>query len=291
MYFGWIVRITIVSLCGLCIAVGVQLWSFWYFNQSTTITFLAVGQGDAILIQSGHQQVLIDGGREGKVLLTALGEVMPFYDRTIDIVIATHPDADHIGGLPLLLNRYRVGQFVDTDFTQFTEGKRTDDQLLLQQALEIHHIPRAIPGRAGVSMTFQQGGSLSLLYPQVLPLDPLLESNEGSIVARFTFGTTDFLLTGDLPHEEDFLGDIEPVEVLKAAHHGSASSTSDVWLDMVQPKEVILSVGENNYGHPAEAVLDRLTERGISALRTDIEGPITYRCQKEAGRCMREKSL
>ena len=270
---------------------GIQLWYIWHFNQLTTITFLAVGQGDAILIQSGHQQILIDGGREGKVLLAALGEVMPFYDRTIDVVIATHPDADHIGGLPALLKRYRVDQFIDTGFSKVVTEKITDDQILLQRVLEQKMIPRDILGRSGVSVAFERGGILTLLYPHTLPLDPLLESNEGSIVARFTFGTTDFLLTGDLPHEEDFLGDIEPVEVLKAAHHGSASSTSDVWLDMVQPKEVILSVGENNYGHPSSIVLERLAQRNIVALRTDEIGSITYRCLKQEERCSREVTM
>lgn len=267
---------------------GIQLWYIWHFNQLTTVTFLAVGQGDAILIQSGHQQILIDGGREGKALLAALGEVMPFYDRTIDVVIATHPDADHIGGLPTLLKRYRVDQFIDTGFSKFATKKITDDQVLLQRVLEQKMISRDILGRAGVSVTFERGGTLTLLYPHILPLDPSLESNEGSIVTRFTFGTTDFLLTGDLPHEEDFLRDIEPAEVLKAAHHGSASSTSDTWLNMVQPQEVILSVGENNYGHPSPMVLERLAQRNIVALRTDEIGSITYRCLKQEEHCSRE---
>ena len=267
---------------------GIQLWYIWHFNQLTTVTFLAVGQGDAILIQSGHQQILIDGGREGKALLAALGEVMPFYDRTIDVVIATHPDADHIGGLPTLLKRYRVDQFIDTGFSKFATKKITDDQVLLQRVLEQKMIPRDILGRAGVSVTFERGGTLTLLYPHILPLDPSLESNEGSIVTRFTFGTTDFLLTGDLPHEEDFLRDIEPAEVLKAAHHGSASSTSDTWLNMVQPQEVVLSVGENNYGHPSPMVLERLAQRNIVALRTDEIGSITYRCLKQEEYCSRE---
>lgn len=286
MHFGWITRLVLISFLAVSILlVGAQLFFLWHFERETTITFLNVGQGDAILIQSGHKQILIDGGREGITLLSALGQVMPFYDRAIDVVIATHPDADHIGGFSTLLDRYQVGQFIDTGWSQ---SKPTDDVLLLERALDRHQVAHSIPGRRGVTLTLQHGGQLMLLYPSNLPLPASLDSNEGSIVARFTFGTTDFLLTGDLPHEEDVLADIEPAEVLKAAHHGSAYSTSDAWLDLVRPSEAILSVGKNTYGHPAPEVLERLQRRGITSLRTDQVGSITYRCFLERQKCLRD---
>ncbi len=289
MYFAWIARILLISLLAAALLLGVQLFLMWKYDQETTISFLAVGQGDAILIQSGHEQVLIDGGRDGSVLLAALGEKIPFYDRTIEVVIATHPDADHIGGFPMLFERYQIGQFIETGFSQIeTTEKTTDDLILLRRALERFGIQRDIPGRAGVILHLRHGGSLEILYPRKLPLARDLSSNEGSIVTRFTFGKTDFLFTGDLPHEEEFLPMVQPVEVLKAAHHGSASSTSDAWLDLVRPKEVILSVGENNYGHPASQVLERFAQRQITSLRTDEDGSITYVCMVDQESCVRE---
>lgn len=289
MYFAWIIRVLLASLLVAALLLGVQLFLMWEHDQETTVSFLAVGQGDAILIQSGHEQVLIDGGRDGSVLLAALGEKIPFYDRTIEVVIATHPDADHIGGLPTLFERYQIGQFIETGFSQIeTTGKTTDDLVLLKRALKRFRIQHDISGRAGVTLHLRHGGSLEILYPKELPLAPDLSSNEGSIVTRFTFGKTDFLFTGDLPHEEEFLPIVQPVEVLKAAHHGSASSTSDAWLDLLRPKEVILSVGENNYGHPASQVLERLAQRQIISLRTDEEGSITYFCTVDQESCARE---
>lgn len=285
MHFGWITRAALCSLLALAtLTLGLWLGLLHSDGSRVRVVFLSVGQGDAILIQSGHQQVLVDSGREGTALLAALGREMPFYDRTIDVVIATHPDADHIGGFPTLLDRYQVGQFITTGATS-----DTSDWTLLERSLAQHQVRREIPGRSGVSIELAQGGRLTLLYPKTLPLPENLESNEGSIVARFEFGETSFLLTGDLPYEEDFLPMVEPADVLKAAHHGSRSSTSDAWLALVQPREAIISVGENRYGHPTGEVLDRLAKRGVAIFRTDELGSIGYRCLAERRQCFREE--
>lgn len=285
MSFGWISRTILISLLALGVLVSALILCRLASEAGVTrVVFLSVGQGDAILIQSGSQQLLIDGGRDGATLLSALGRELALFDRTLEVVIATHPDADHIGGLPALLDRYRVEQFVATG-----AERATADAVLLDRALERHAVKRDIPGRAGVTLDLAQGGRLSLLYPAALPLDPSLESNEGSIVARFDFGETSFLLTGDLPHEASFLPHTESADVLKAAHHGSASSTSDAWLDLVRPREAILSVGENNYGHPSAEVMERLARRGITAWRTDRDGSIGYRCIASDGQCYREE--
>ncbi len=285
MYFGWITKTTFL----LVLLLGITTITLWlglvrFQNDETKIVFLSVGQGDAILIQSGRQQILIDGGRDGKTLLSALGREIPFYDRTIEAVIATHPDADHIGGFPALLERYRVEGYIYTG----AAGK-SDDFVLVERMLEQKEISEVVSGRLGTSIELGHGGKLTLLYPYHLPLAPETETNEGSIVARFDFGETSFLLTGDLPQEEVFLPSIESVDVLKAAHHGSRFSTSDVWLDLVQPKEVIISVGKNAYGHPHREVMERLAKRGIATYRTDELGSIVYQCFTAQNRCFREE--
>lgn len=281
MYWGWITKtIFFALLVTLTIAFGLWLYLITVDASTTRIVFLSVGQGDAILISQGMNQVVIDGGRDGRRLLSRLGRHVPFYDRTIETLIPTHPDADHIGGLSALLERYRVETVFDT-------GARTDTKsaFLFYRDLE-HEGARTVPALRGTALTLPRGGKLSVLYPYApLPAD-MPETNEGSVVARFEFGETSFLLTGDLPDEERFIPDLAQADVLKAAHHGSQYSTSNALLDQVRPQEAIISVGENSYGHPHANVLTRLLAHGVAIHRTDTEGDIVYTCHGD--RCQRE---
>lgn len=268
-------KLSLSVLFGLVLMGGLLLWHLRIIEKRTEVVFLNVGQGDAILISQGKHQVLIDGGRSSKELLGRLGRHVPFWDRKIEVVIATHPDADHIGGLPALLRTYRVDQVLTTGAESETETSR-----LFQEATvkAIGHQPTHI--FRGAKIAFPQGGELLVEYP-LQPLPDVMtdiDTNEGSIVARFTYGETSFLLTGDLPREETVLPDETPATVLKAAHHGSKYSTSATFLGLVQPKEVVVSVGKNSYGHPAPDVLDRLRALGSTIHRTDEEGDVRYRC-------------
>ncbi len=282
MYWGWITKATLLALlAAVVVALGVWLYLIRTSAAETRVVFLSVGQGDAILISQGMHQVLIDGGRDGQRLLSRLGRYVPFYDRTIEMLIPTHPDADHIGGLSALLSRYRVEVVADT-------GARTDTKsaFLFYRDLE-REGAQTVPAIRGTALALPAGGRLSLLYPYApLPAD-VPETNEGSVVARFEYGETSFLLTGDLPDEERFIPDLGHSTVLKAAHHGSQYSTSDALLEQVRPEEAVISVGENSYGHPHASVLSRLSARGITILRTDTAGDIVYTCREN--RCEREE--
>lgn len=263
-------------------ALGLCTWLvFWMvtFRETTTITFLNVGEGDAILIMQGSNQILIDGGRSGKELLARIGRHVPFWDRTLETVIATHPDADHIGGFPALFAAYRVKQFLYTGAENDTETS-----LLVQRALEIYHIQTQVIFRGG-SIRFPYGGELTVEYPFTPLPKETKDTNSGSIVTRFLYGGTQFLFTGDLPHEESVLPDPQTADILKVAHHGSKYSTSAEFLDRLHPREAVISVGKNSYGHPSPDVIGRLTERGIIVRRTDTEGDIQYLCIQERGRC------
>ncbi len=270
-------------LAGLFCLTLVSGWFFWRLHREekeTTVTFLNVGQGDAILIAQGRNQVLIDGGRTGKELLARLGRNIPFWDRTIEVVIATHPDADHIGGLPGLLRSYRVEQMLMT-------GAESETEIfwLLRWSLKQYVQQEPIKIFRGTKITFPAGGELLVEYP----LNPLpketADANSGSIVARFTYGETSFLLTGDLPHEETVLPDETVATVLKVAHHGSRYSTSEAFLERIQPREAVISVGENNYGHPAPEVLERLERFGTVLYRTDQKGDVRYQCTPVLNGC------
>lgn len=268
-------KLGLLVLSGLVIMGGLLLWHLSLVAGRTEVVFLNVGQGDAILISQGDVQIVIDGGRTSKELLARLGRHVPFWDRKIEIVIATHPDADHIGGLPALLRTYQVDRVLTTGAESSTETSR-----LFQEAIRNRtgHEPTRI--FRGTSLTLPHGGILQVEYPfQPIPgIVPDTDTNEGSVVARFTYGETSFLLTGDLPREETVLPDEAPVTILKAAHHGSKYSTSQAFLDLIQPKEAVISVGKNSYGHPNPDVLERLRQIGTTIHRTDEEGDIRYQC-------------
>lgn len=239
------------------------------------VSVLDVGQGDAIFIQSPTgTQILIDGGRDRSVL-RRLPREMPLLDRSIDVVIETHPDADHIGGLPGVFDRYRVSYFLSPGVEH-----STSDTLALAYALQSERGVTSVTARRGMRLDIGGGAYIDILYPD---RDiKTVETNTGSIVARLVYGDTAFMLTGDAPASvEEWLvaldGETLESDVLKAGHHGSKTSSSAVWLEMVSPEFVAISAGEgNSYGHPAPEVLERIRAEGAAILSTIEEGTIRF---------------
>ncbi len=267
--------ILLLVVLGGFVAMGGLLLSYMAaVNKETKVVFLNIGQGDAILLSQGKNQVLIDGGRTSKELLAHLGRYVPFWDRKIEVVIATHPDADHIGGFPGLFQAYQVEKVLTTGAESSTETSHLFQEGAQETRSGLTKVFR------GTTLTFPQGGTLTVEYPETPLPKETSDTNEGSVVARFVYGETSFLFTGDLPHEETVLTDEEPVTVLKAAHHGSKYSTSQAFLDKIRPQEAIISVGQNNYGHPDVGVLERLKNIGARIYRTDQEGDIRYDCRE-----------
>lgn len=240
------------------------------------VTFLDVGQGDAILIESPTgRQVLIDGGK-GNSVLGSLNRVMGFFDRDIDMVVATHPDADHIGGLVDVLKRYRIHTIVMTE-------NESDSPLFSAFKKAIHdESAQIIFARTGEVFDLGSGASgsttLTILFPDHDPSE--LESNVSSIVSRLTYGASEYLFTGDSPQAiEEYLvglfGTGLVSDVLKIGHHGSRTSSSEVFLMAVQPTYGIISAGrDNSYGHPHTEVTELLTAKGIIQKNTADEGSI-----------------
>jgi len=243
-------------------------------GETMSVYFLDVGQGDAIFIDSPtHGQVLIDGGRNRQVL-SQLGKVMSFADRSIDVVIETHPDADHIGGLPEVISRYRVGAFIHPDI----ESKNDiDDEL--EARLNRKKIA-VLKAKRGMTVNFGDGVKLVVLFPNtdVSKLDP----NDASIVARLDYGESSFLLTGDAElRTENILMSLNKSEldadVLKVGHHGSHTSTSKLFTQAVTPEYSIISAGkDNSYGHPHTEVLEILRQASSTILSTIDRGTIKF---------------
>jgi len=237
-----------------------------------TVSFLDVGQGDAIFIDApSGRQVLIDGGPDRSVL-RELGEVMPWYDRSIDVVIATHPDADHITGLVDVLQRYRV-QYIFHPGVEKNTGPA--ESMLLSVAEEG---AEEIYARRGQIINLGGGAYLEILFPDRDV--STLETNTASIVARLVYGKTAFMLTGDAPESiEKYLVQLDSkdlkADVLKAGHHGSDTSSSDIFVGFVSPEYAVLSRGCNNrYEHPHQDVVTRFKRFEIQTLDTCEEGTI-----------------
>lgn len=259
------------------IATDILVWIVvWQQEPSDilTVSFLDVGQGDAIFIQTPHKhQVLIDGGKNRKVV-SQLGQMMPFGDRSIDVMIATHPDADHIGGLPEVATRYAVDLYLEPGVE--SENSLDDE---LNTRLGKKKVERLL-ARRGQIINFGDGVSLVILFPDRNVSS--WETNEASIVAKLIYGHQSFLLTGDSPirAENILLGlnkSILDAEVLKAGHHGSRTSTSLSFAQAASPLYAIISAGkENPYGHPHVEVLNILKKVKAEILSTAEKGTITF---------------
>jgi competence protein ComEC len=259
--------------------VNVFIWySVFFENRSgeLTVAYLNVGQGDAIFIEASNgNQVLIDGGPPSGRVLSELGEVMPFYDRDIDVVIATHPDQDHIGGLPEVFRRYRVGVLFEPGISS-----ENGDYLALEQSGKVAGAQKIL-ARAGMKIYLDKNAILEIFYPDG-DLPGRIDTNRASVVVRLTYGKESFLFTGDLPkEEEEFLvkryGNILHSSVLKFGHHGSRTSTSEMFLADVAPEYGVVSAGlENKYGHPNKETLNLAQKYHIPVLRTDLNGRIVF---------------
>lgn len=242
-----------------------------------TVSMLNVGQGDSFLIQAKNgKQILVDGGRDASVL-SELARVMPKGDRTIDVVIATHPDADHIGGLPLVLSRYSVGVFLTANVLTDTEQFRA-----LFSELEKRNIP-AYYARRGMKIRLDADPTLASAFHILFPDRSTVfwETNSASIVGRLQIGNASMLLTGDSPASvEHFLSVADPgsvdVDILKLGHHGSKTSSSAEFLKATSPILGLVSAGvANRYGHPAKEVTDRLKQFAIPFISTQDKGTVT----------------
>lgn len=238
------------------------------------LTFFDVGQGDSIFIEtSQNQQILIDGGPTSNIL-EKLGNEMPFWDRTIDLIILSHPEADHMTGLLEVLKRYRVENILWTGVVKQTAEYREWVKLFEKEKANIQI------ARAGQQI---YGGSTSII--KILsPFEDfegkeMKDSNITSVVFRLDHGENSFLFTGDAPsfsEKEMILRGVDlDADVLKAGHHGSKTSSSEDFLKKVTPSAVVISSGrDNSYGHPHQEVLERLEKYGINILRTDKDGDI-----------------
>lgn len=274
-------RIPVAALLFVCALLAITtafvlVAAFSSPQRVLTVSFLDVGQGDAIFIEGPTGvQVLVDGGKD-RAVLRALPAVMGPLDRSIDVVVATHPDADHIGGLPDVFSLYTVSHLllsgrggessIAQRFAHATEREKGLAYTIAQEGMRLH---------------LGGGAYADILHPQD-NVAQLRESNDASIIMRVVFGETAVMLTGDASAwvEERLVadyGDALASAVLKAGHHGSKTSSAATFLAAVQPETVVVSAAQDNsYGHPHASVLDTVQAAGAAILATADAGTITF---------------
>lgn len=248
--------------------------SFIFSSQAgasgTRIYFLDVGQGDSefIILPSGVK-ILIDGGPPNSRAAEEIDNILHQFDRYIDIVILSHPQLDHFGGLIDILKRYEVGVFVSNGIPgNIGEFKTLSDEIRGRNIKEIY--------LARGDRIKNNSDLMEFLYPEAGSYE-YKDLNESTLVAFLKSSGASALFTGDINSkiEREILSFIsEPVRMLKVAHHGSKFSSSDDFINSIKPLLAVIGVGKNSYGHPTREVLSKLANVGASIYRTDNDGTI-----------------
>lgn len=269
-------RVLAVAILVLAIISGV-IWNVALREDRhglLTVSFLDVGQGDSIYIESPTgTEVLIDGGADSTVL-HRLSEVMPWWDRSLDMVIGTHPDADHIGGLIDVFSRYKVGTIMQSSVLGSTQTWNAFEKDAKDET------PNVLNAERGEVIQLGGGAYLEVLAPDRSV--PNLETNTACVVTRLVYGKTSFMLSCDAPQAiEDYLVELDGTrlksDVLKPGHHGSKTATSPLWVGYVEPQYAVFSRGCNNkYGFPHAQTVATLQAFGIPIEDTCKQGTITF---------------
>lgn len=226
------------------------------------VYFIDVGQADSILLTNQNSSMLIDAGNNED------GELISKYIKTlginkIDYLIGTHPHEDHIGGLDNIIRNFEIGTVYLPEKTTNTKTYEEVLDAMLEKNLKLT-VPK-------IGDKFNVG----LAQNEVIWTDNNKNLNNCSIVIKTTYGTKSFLFMGDSEAEVEAKMNLGNADVLKVGHHGSSTSTSQNFLDKVNPKYAIILVGkDNDYGHPKKEILDRLTKQGSKIYRTDEQGTI-----------------
>ena len=273
---------------------GSLIWlSVFYFpDDKLNLVFCDVGQGDAVLITKGFDQILIDGGPDDKVL-TCLSENMPFWDKKIEIVALTHPEADHLSGLLAVLDKYEVDFFLtgpegdsSAKFAELSSKLKDQSSKLTRrnpyegEKIKLGEITLETlwPEREWVANKISNS-------ERVLGASTSGHLNDFSLVFLLSFRNKKVLLMGDADSrvQDKILSAVggsqlavSGVDILKFPHHGSKTGMTEEFLETISPKEAVISVGKNSYGHPTKEALDLLEKFGVLIRRTDLEGEIRY---------------
>ena len=268
-----------ITLAAVLFLFSIAIYQYVQFHDGRLhVIFCDVGQGDAILVKSpANKLILIDGGSD-KSVLACLSRHMPFWEKRLDLMLLTHPHADHHNGLYYVLEQYAVGSFATEDLRNSTAGFRTLLDKLAEQKVsqQVVFADDAWQLPDGVTITIV-GPTQEFLH-STDPDGTITDSAEsGSLITEVVYGELVILLTGDAPVDElaEVVPRNEPVDILQSPHHGSKTGMSSDVLERLQPQLIAISVGlENKYGHPSASVLALYKAFSLPVLRTDQRGDI-----------------
>lgn len=250
-------------------------------DETMRVAFLDVGQGDAVFVEAPNgNQVLIDGG-PSRAVLRGLADQMWFWDRSIDVLIATHPDKDHIGGLVDVLDAYGVDAVLRSGARSKSGAFRAFRRSTQEEGARTHRL------HAGQTVRLSPRVHFDVLFPPKSAGVRDMEQNKASVTGRLVYGDTAVLLSGDAPKEVEqylarkYAGNLES-EVLKVGHHGSDTSTAEPWLGWSDPEYAVISAGKDNpHGHPHESVTERLKRFETKVLQTKKRGTVVFESDGE----------
>jgi len=261
---------TLLAITSLLIVIN------WQSNggDQLEVIFLNVGQGDSVLIKTPYdQQILIDGGPDNRVI-NQLSKNMPLFDHDLDLVILTHPHADHVTGLVEVLKRYEVSKVLHTGVLH-----TSPDYLAFLQVIKDYNIDSELV-RARQDIVLGPDMTMELLYPFYDMSGQKVDNlNNTSVVTRFVYKDFKVMLTGDAEAEEEAelaeSGFNLQSDIYKAGHHGSSTASSDNFLNLVKPEAAVIQCGkDNDFGHPHLRVLKRFKLHEIEVYRNDLQGQI-----------------
>jgi len=277
---------SVLIILGVLFGLNVLAWIgvFQINHANFEVTFFNIGQGDSIFIEtSQNQQILIDGGPDDTIL-EKLGKEMPFWDRTIDLIILTHPEHDHMAGLMEVLKRYRVENILWTGIVRDTAEYREWQKLIKEEGADV------FIAQAGQNIKLARNdiANLEVLYPfESLEGQEMKDSNNTSVIVKLVYGENSFLFTGDIAKsvERKLINEGTEIDadVLKVGHHGSKNSSAEEFIKAVSPEIAVIQVGQDNsYGHPSEETLAILEKYDVNILRTDLSGDIKILCNSQS---------
>jgi len=246
------------------------IFYFYYisFSPELRVIYFDVGQGDSIFIETPDKhQILIDGGPSKSSLLEKISSSIPFWDKSIDLIILTHVESDHVSGLFDVLDNYIVENILWSGVEKESKKNDTWKEMIKRENANIYlseEVDQIILGETILDIiNFDRSNFLE-------------DINDTSVVCKLYYNNTSFLFTGDISSkaENKIIDDNISADILKIPHHGSKYSSSEEFIERVNPLVAVIQVGKNSYGHPTSEVLTRLSNFGIKVLRNDINGDI-----------------
>ncbi|MEK7479098.1 MAG: MBL fold metallo-hydrolase [Patescibacteria group bacterium] len=256
----------VLSLILLNLALFIHMARLMRNDKLLRVYFLNVGQGDASLITlPGGAHIMVDGGPNPQATLEELSKILSPFKRTIDLITSSHPQQDHIGGLPEVFRRYRVGAYI-------SNGEKNE--------IGVYDALMEVLGKEGIpNIVLSRGDKIRYRDSVIEVLNPPRRSiqsdlNENSLVLLLRSASTTALFTGDIGKTTEAGLEVGLLNILKVPHHGSKYSSSPKFLKALKPKIAVIQVGENRFGHPTKDALKRLENVGAKIFRNDEDGTI-----------------